>query len=103
MKLMNDVLQPEENRLTSRELDILYMLKDFNNTEINKESKDHLMDKLNFSSKTQIGAYISVLFKKAAIYKSPTQSWVYHFNPYFFPSGNDVPSEIVIKLVDGQA
>lgn len=100
---MNDILQPEENRLTSRELDILYMLKEFNSTEINKASKDHLMDKLNFSSKTQIGAYISVLFRKGSIFKSPTQAWVYHFNQYFFPSGNDVPSEIVIKVIDGEA
>lgn len=103
MKLMNSTVHPEENRLTPRELDILYSFYESDPSQINKESKDHLMERFNFSSKTQIGAYIAVLFRKGAIYRNPTKAWVYHFNNLFFPSGNEIPSEIVIRLVDGKA
>lgn len=98
MTLVNRLRHPEELRLTQRELDILYVLYTFNPKEINRASKEKLMDKFNFSSKTQISVYLGILLNKQAIYRSTTKSGIHHFNNFFFPSGEEVPSEIVVKV-----
>lgn len=98
MKTVNNFL-PENDRLTARELEILHSCKLYDADEINAESKDRLMDDFRFSSKTQVGSYISILFKKKAIFRSPDRSWVYFYNPYFFPpSGENCVKEIILEF-----
>lgn len=98
MNLINRIRPGDDLRLTPREIDILYKFYSYNSKEIDLKSKNMLMDDFSFSSKTQVGAYIAVLFKKQAISRSPVKSGAYLFNPVFFPpEGKDV-SEIIIKI-----
>ena len=80
-------------------MDILYKLYTYNNNVINTASKQRLMDDFHFSSKTQIGAYISILFRKKAIFRSNESFGAYGFNPVFFPSKGTV-DEIIIRFDD---
>ena len=101
MNIVNDLMFRDENHLTPREMSILYKLYTYDAHEITTKTKSLLMDDFNFSSKTQIGTYISILFRKGAITKSPVKSWVYHFNPLIIPPKDTEVSQIIINF-DGQ-
>jgi hypothetical protein len=98
---MNNVMPDEENRLTPKEVDILYKLYTYNSEQINTATKQRLMDDFHFSSKTQIGAYISILFRKKAIFRSAASFGAYSFNPVFLPPKDADVSEIIIRF-DGE-
>lgn len=102
MNLVNVIRQSNEEKLTPKEVDILYKFYTYNDSEINRLSKEKLMDDFNFSSKTQIGAYIAILFRKKAIFRSSVKAGVYVYNPVFFPPKDATVSEIVIKIEDEQ-
>jgi hypothetical protein len=101
MNTVNALEQDPDKKLTPREMDILYKFYGYNSSEINPKGKQKLIKDFQFSSMTQVGTYISSLFKKRAIFRSSVRSGIYHFNSMFFPpEGSDV-DEIIVRFTDG--